>query len=292
MIVLAHGLTDAVLPIPTELAQWVALAVIAAAHVALSRRTAMVARPSRGTSFRVPGVVRIVGRALIGAAVASAVLASLFGRAYVVSNPAMIFLWSVLPAGLLVATLTIGPAARQLNPLRPVSHMAVEPAPPSDKLLGRVALCGLFTLVWARIALADEAILTGILTTAYIFSAGAAGAIWGQRWFDRGDPVEVALATLSSGRNLGRRAVSSAVTLGVAAILIGGAIADSLMETGPFAGLSSNAGLAAVLAAASAFVAGVAWLAASSSTLRPALAPVAMSSLRKPSSSRVDEGDF
>lgn len=246
MIVLAHGLTDAVLPIPTELAQMVALAVILA---------------------------------LIGAAVVSAVLASLFGRAYVVSNPAVIFLWSVLPAGLLVATLTVGPAARQINPLRTVSRLAIEPAPPSEKLLGGIALCGLFALVWARSAIADEAILTGIIATAYIFSTGATGAIWGQRWFDRGDPVEVAVATLSSGRNLGRGAMTSAVTLGVVAILIGGAIADSLVETGPFAGMSSNAGLAAVLAAASALVAGIAWLAAPASNLRPALAPLAMSYL-------------
>ena len=280
MIVLAHGLSDAVLPIPTGLAQLVALAAMAAAHVALSRRTARVASASPRAFVRLPAVVCNVGRALTGGAVALAVLASLFGRAFVISNPAVLFLWSVLPAGLLVVTLIAGSAARDLNPLRQVSRLAVDPTPLGDKLLVRIALCGLFTLAWARSAFADETVFTGIVVTGYLFASGAAGAIWGGHWFDRGDPVETAVAALSSGRIPGQPTNgNAAVTLGVVAILIGGAITDSLVETSRVAGLSTNAGLAAVLASTAALVAGAAWLAAPTKTLRPALAPVAMSYL-------------
>ena len=247
------------------------------AHVALSRLGTGSPAPDVH-EVAVPGAVRAIARTLLGAAVAVAVATSLFGGSDISVNPGARLLWSVLPAGVLVAVLVLGPSARRLNPLRTLSRLAVDPEPPDEAVLARTAIVALCTLVLARMLFGDDPAFGGIAATLYLFGTAAAGAIFGERWFDRGDPVDVATATLGSTRSMRYApAADHAATLGIVAVLVGDAVTQSLADTGPLSGVTGSLALTAALLGTVFLVAALAWFAAPDRSLRPALVPIAAS---------------
>ena len=124
-----------------------------------------------------PGAVRAIARPLLAAAVAVAVATSLFGGSDISVNPGARFVGSVLPAGLLVVALVVGPSARRLNPLQVVSRLAVDPEPPDEAVLARTPVVALFSLVLARMLFGDDPAFGGIAATLYLLGTAAAGAI-------------------------------------------------------------------------------------------------------------------
>ena len=289
MTVLAHGLTDAALPVPLGVVQLLAIAAVIAAYLwspAGRRRTTVPVKPRDETDGSVPLALL---RAVVGVVFIAAVVSGLFGPADAAQNPGGRLVWVLLPAVLLVGSLTVGERLRLLNPLR--SSAAVAIAEGNESATGhvepraaqRIAVGGLALLVWLRLFITDDPFMAAIAAAVYALLTTAAAMAFGREWFRHGDPVELAVTTLAEARRPTGHGAAPAMRNGfrvraTVAVLIGGTALESLLEATSLGRVveGSNAAvlaLALLVAIAAVYLAAV--TAAPTDELAPALVPVA-----------------
>lgn len=132
-------------------------------------------------------------------------------------NPAASVVYGVFWVGLAVASLAFGPAWRVLNPLRTL-HVLVARALRIDPRQGPLplpvwlgywpAVAGLVAFMWMElVSPTPDSTVTlfwyfGTYSTVHLVAA----ALFGSRWFDRGDAFEVYSALIGRLALLGRRA--------------------------------------------------------------------------------------
>ena len=290
MNVLAHGLTDATLPLPAEVVQLLGIAGIAVAYLwSPAQRSATAPAVARATPAHATSAV-ILGRVVVGLIVAAAITTGLFGPDDAAENAGSRLLWILLPALLLIGALTFGQRILLVNPLRVIAAQSLpssqeEPFTQVDPRLGhRVAISGLFVLVWLRLFIADDPFLAATAAAGYVLLSLAAVVAYGRSWFRWGDPIGLAVTTISLGRASGRHTSSSADNGAVVpvracvAVLVGAAVFESIVERAGFARLVQGLDPAA-LAVVLGLTIGMVYLAAKAAApvveLAPALVPVA-----------------
>jgi hypothetical protein len=224
-LVLAHGIGGRQdLPIPFEAAVWGAGVTLVVSFVLLGvlwrspkLRGEEAGRPLPAGLQNVLDagwfrwLLRVVGLVVT----AYVVMAALFApdRA---TNPTPFVVYVLLWVGLVPASLVFGPVWRQLNPLRTL-HLLLSKAVGTDPeeglrpLPARLgywpAAVGLFAFVWLELIAPDRATLP-VLRTWFGLYAGIhliAAAMYGSRWFDRGDAFEVWSGFFGKLSPLGRR---------------------------------------------------------------------------------------
>ncbi|WP_028934289.1 hypothetical protein [Pseudonocardia spinosispora] len=221
MIVLAHGIGGrADLPLPGELVLQAGGFVVLVSFLAvgLAWRKARFPTPPRLPWASGPRAVWVLRWLMV------ALLGYLLGQAFLGDqdpnhNPAPRALYVLLWVGIVPASLLFGPVWRALNPLRAL-HRAVAaalrlPVDGARELPGRTgywpAAFGLTVFVWLELVpdARAEPFVVGTFIAAYVVLTTAAATVYGQRWFDRGDPFEAystLVASLSPvGRGPGRR---------------------------------------------------------------------------------------
>ncbi|WP_338674317.1 hypothetical protein V1460_15590 [Streptomyces sp. SCSIO 30461] len=130
-------------------------------------------------------------------------------------NPAPGAVYVLFWVGLVPASVVFGPVWRLLNPLRTLhSHAcrALGRDPRSGRPLPRAmgywpAGVGLFAFTWLELASREPASRAALLTFLLLYAAAQLGgaAVYGARWFDRGDAFEVYSALLGRLSPLARR---------------------------------------------------------------------------------------
>lgn len=163
-----------------------------------------------GAPFR--WALRLAGLAVTGYVVVAAV----FGPD-LATNPTAGAVYVLLWVGLVPASVLLGPVWRLLNPLRTLHLLlsrALGTAPdeglrPLPSGVGYwPAAAGLLAFVWLELVAPDRATLP-VLRTWFALYAGIhliAAAVYGSRWFDRGDAFEVWSDFFGRLSPLGRRA--------------------------------------------------------------------------------------
>jgi hypothetical protein len=153
---------------------------------------------------------------LLGLAVAVyVVVAAVFGPD-LASNPTAAVVYVLLWVGIVPASLLVGPAWRLVNPLRTVHRLiAAALRTPSTEGLRSLpsrlgwwpAAAGLLAFTWLELAAPNRATLP-VLRTWFVVYAGVmllASALYGSRWFDRGDAFEAYSTLVGRLAPLGRR---------------------------------------------------------------------------------------
>lgn len=290
MNVLAHGLTDATLPLPPEVVQLLGIAGIAVAYLwSPAQRSATAPAVAQATPAHATPAV-ILGRVVVGLILAAAIATGLFGPFDAAENVGGRLLWILLPALLLIGALTFGQRILLVNPFRALAAQSLlggqeEPLTQLDPRLGhRLAVGGLFVLVWLRLFIADDPFLAATAAAGYVLLSLAAVVAYGRSWFRWGDPIGLAVTTISLGRARGRHSSWSADNGPVVpvracvAVLVGAAAFESIVERAGFGRLVQSLHPMA-LAVALAVAIGVVYLAAKAAApiveLAPALVPVA-----------------
>lgn len=132
-------------------------------------------------------------------------------------NPAASVVYAVFWVGLVVASLLFGPVWRLLNPLRTV-HQLVARALRADPASGPLPLpawvgywpaaVGLVAFVWMELVspAPDSTTTVGWYFGTYAVVHLTAAALFGSRWFDRGDAFEAYSGLIGRLAPLGRRA--------------------------------------------------------------------------------------
>lgn len=160
-------------------------------------------------------VIWCAGR-LLGLALAALFLIALVGGQDDVDNPApgMLYVW--LWAGLVPASLLLGPVWRVLDPLRTV-HLLLATVLRRDPRQGFLALpdrfgywpavLGLAAFVWLELAAPGRATLPVLQLWVGTYAAVhlVAAVTYGSRWFDRGEGFEVFSDLIGGLSVLGRR---------------------------------------------------------------------------------------
>ena len=287
VLIVAHGLTDAVLPVPMDAVQLTTIGLVIAGHAAgvkLGSRPRSGAKPSAPTRVEdAPGRGVQLTRVIIAVVLIAALGVGLFGEADVATNPASRLLWSVLPAVLLVVTLVFGPRIATLNPLRRAVALADPETSPltASRTATAIAVGSLAFLVWGQAAFGEVPFTGTMLACIYLASALVGAAMYGSAWFDRADPVEASIRTLAlthPARSAGAARTDVAATAavrGVVAVLTGAAVFDSLAETGRITGGAGVLLTTLLLGACIMAALGAGSLAAPSRTMVPALVPIA-----------------
>lgn len=290
MNVLAHGLADATLPIPAEALQLLGLVAVGAVYrwgpsAPATHDSAADAPPksSRRSS--------VLARSIAALAVAVAIVNGFFGPTDISQNPGTRFLWILLPSLLLVATVAAGERIRLWNPLRWFA-----PATGDDSTLSlmrlaprtgyRLGLGALATLVWLRLVLVNDPFTAALAAAAYVVGSLAAALAFGRRWFEHGDPVELGVAALSSGRANPASATSlranghdSLPVRSFLAVLVGGAVFETWLERTTLGAIVTDSNpviLAVGVMVTIALVEVTSRAAASTAELVPALVPLAI----------------
>lgn len=124
-----------------------------------------------------------------------------FAGPHTAENPTAGVVYVLFWVGLLPLSLVFGPVWRALNPLRTV-HLLVCLAVRRDPLRGPrelpaglgywPAAAGLFAFVWLELVAPQRATLPvlGVWLGVYALAMLAGAAVYGSRWFDRGDAFE------------------------------------------------------------------------------------------------------
>nr|WSW70109.1 hypothetical protein OG461_30125 [Streptomyces sp. NBC_00995] len=166
---------------------------------------------------------RIGLRALGLAAALVAVLYLVLGPADPDRNPAPGAVYVLLWVGLVPASLLLGPVWRLLNPLRTLHLLgcralrrdpgAGRPLPP--RLGMWPAAAGLLAFTWLELVAPDPASATALLLFLGLCSAAqfAGAALYGARWFDHADALEVYSGLLARLSPLGRRPADGRLVL-------------------------------------------------------------------------------
>lgn len=226
MIVLAHGLggrTD--LPIPRWLALYgagIAVVISFAALTALwSEQRLTGGRAGRPVPpalqrFADSAVLRTVLRALVLALAVLVVVVAYTGPSLVYANLAPWAFYITFWVGLIPLSLLLGPVWKVVNPLR-LLHSALSRLSGTDpdrglrELPERVgywpAAATLAIFVWLELVLPDRDSprVVGAFMVAYAAVNILAAAVYGSRWFSRGDGFEVYSSALGRLSVLGRR---------------------------------------------------------------------------------------
>jgi len=223
--VLAHGLGGRQdLPIPLSYALVGAVWALAVSFVALGVLWRSSRLRGNAAGHPLPVGVSTVGDSpgfrwalrLVGLVLAAFVgYAAVFGPD-LANNPTAGFVYVVFWVGLVPLSLLFGPVWRLLNPLRTV-HLLLARATRSRPEEGVFALppwlgywpgaLSLFSFVWLELAAPDRD-TTGVLRAYLAGYAGVhllAAAVYGSRWFDRGDGFEVYSTLIGRLAPLGRR---------------------------------------------------------------------------------------
>ncbi|MFI5619991.1 hypothetical protein [Streptomyces sp. NPDC051567] len=157
---------------------------------------------------------RTVLRGLGLAAATAVLLCLLLGPDDPARNPAPGAVYVLLWAGLVPASLLLGPVWRLLNPLRALYRLLSPvlrrhgPGRPLPARLGRwPAAAGLLAFTWLELVAPDPASTTTLLTALLTYAAAhlLLAARFGEQWFDEGDAFEVYSALFAALSPLGRR---------------------------------------------------------------------------------------
>jgi hypothetical protein len=162
------------------------------------------------TAFRI--ALKVIGLVVTGFFAAAAIL----GPDLLV-NPTFGAVYVLFWVGLVPASILLGPIWRHLNPLRTVHELLaaalrMRPEEGLAKLPAWVgywpAAIGLFAFVWLELVAPGNVTLP-VVRLWFALYAGVhfvAAAVFGSRWFDRGDAFEVYSAMFARLSPLGRRA--------------------------------------------------------------------------------------
>lgn len=225
MMVLAHGIVGrSDLPVPLWLAVYGAAAALLISFFVLvafwtkpKLRGANAGRPVPAAVQRVAdaAVTRAALR-VMGLLLAAVVLVvAWLGPHDSASNPAPTWLYVWLWVGLAAASVLLGPVWRVLNPLRSIAAAVrvvagrwIEPRELPTAVGYWPAAASLFGFVWLELVYdhADRPRTVAMFLTWYAVVQVAAGVVYGQRWFDRGDGFEVYSTLLGHLAPVGRRA--------------------------------------------------------------------------------------
>lgn len=216
-IVLAHGLGGrSDLPVPLWLALYAGAAAVLVSFVALTLwwktprlRGEEAGRPlpfARAIDSRVTWIVlKGLGLACFAGFLATA----WFGPDTSAANPAPAWFYVWFWVGLVPLSLIAGPVWRRMNPLRTLASLFGPGRRPLPERLGyRPAVAGLLVFLWLELASghSDSPRLIAGFVTLYAVAHVAAGAVFGPRWFDRGDGFEVYAVLIAGLSPFGRRA--------------------------------------------------------------------------------------
>lgn len=137
-------------------------------------------------------------------------------------NPAPRALYVLAWVGVVPASLLLGPVWRVLNPLRALHSVLVKMSGISvtgvravpERLGYWPAALGLAAFVWLELVPNDRAepVVVGWFLLGYAVLVTAGAVVFGERWFERGDPFEV-YSTLIAGLSPIGRAADGAVVL-------------------------------------------------------------------------------
>ena len=286
--VLAHGLTDAVLPIPLGIAQLGGVAAVAGLHAALSRRPTG-SRTDARNEAEVNGVsIHPWAAGLVGVLLLGAIVGALLGPVDPAANAGSRLLWGLAPPLMLAAVILLGQRVRRLNPLRLIGRLLLPNAKDDDVELVRltpaaarragVLLLGL--LLWFELML-NDAHVAALIAAVFLVASAGASAVFGMEWFDRGDPIELSLTTVGLVRQPepSASAVDRPTVHAVLAVLVGYTMVDSLSDSAVLQSLASPLGIAFSLFLTTALVWVLMRLAAPLAGLTIALVPAAVSYL-------------
>jgi hypothetical protein len=224
-LIFAHGIGGRQdLPIPFAAALWGAGVTLVVSFVLLGVLWRSPKLRGEDAGRPLPGGVAAVLDApwfrwllrLIGLAVSAYVaMAMLFG-ADLATNPTAGAVYVLLWVGLVPASVVLGPVWRLLNPLRTLhlllsKALGTDPEEGLSPLPARLgywpAAVGLLAFVWLELVAPDRATLP-VLRTWFGLYAGIhlmAAAVYGSRWFDKGDAFEVWSGFFGRLSPLGRR---------------------------------------------------------------------------------------
>ncbi|MGH8868891.1 MAG: hypothetical protein ACRDYU_12945 [Actinomycetes bacterium] len=224
-LVLAHGIGGRQdLPVPFSYALVGAVAALVVSFVALGLlwRTPRLDGPRAGRPLPL-GVQRVVDSApfawsvrLVGlAATGFVAVAALFGPD-LATNPTASVVYVLFWVGLVPASLLLGPVWRLLNPLRTL-HLLLATATRASPEQGLRALpyglglwpsaLALLTFGWLELVSSDPSTLP-VMRTYFGAYAGVmlvGAALYGSRWFDRADGLEVLSTLVGRLSPFGRR---------------------------------------------------------------------------------------
>lgn len=153
----------------------------------------------------------------LGLVVAGYVLLGAVAGPDLATNPTAGVVYVLLWVGLVPASLLLGPVWRLVNPLRTL-HLLLARALRTDPDVGAAALpprlgywpaaVGLLAFVWLELAAPERTSLAALRGwfAAYAAVQLVAAAVYGARWFDRGDAFEVYSALIGRLAPVGRRA--------------------------------------------------------------------------------------
>ena len=207
---LAHGLTDVgPLPVPANVLLGGSGGVLLGAAALTARRVAAAPSPSTACTAVLPArspltrtLLRVVGALLLLAIIVPAAI----GPADVAANPAPRLLFTVLWAGLLPASLLVGPVWRECSPLRGLASLLGQGAPRALP-----AGLGVWPAVVAAVVFSGVEQLSGqsaplvlVFLAAYALAQLAGIAVYGPSWLAAGDLFEVYSTELGRLAPIGR----------------------------------------------------------------------------------------
>lgn len=271
MIVVAHGIGGrSDLPVPLWLAVYAAAAavvvsfLVAVAFWPSPRLDERHGRPLPGalTSFADSPVTRAALRGLGVLALVAFLVTAWAGPPDSAANPAPTWFYVWFWVGLVPASVLLGPVWRLVNPLR-VVVVATRGRPllgeRAHGLVDRAgywpAVASLAAFLWLELVHPepDAPRTVALFVTAYAIVHAAAGALFGPRWFDRGDGFEAYSSLLARlapiGRRDGRLVVRNPLaglaglrpapgTVALVCLLLGSTAFDGLSRTQPWRGLT------------------------------------------------------
>ncbi|MDQ2707737.1 MAG: hypothetical protein M3Z25_08915 [Actinomycetota bacterium] len=164
--------------------------------------------------------LRLTLRGLMLALLAYLIVGAFAGPVDVNQNPAPRALYVLAWVGMVPASLVLGPVWRVLNPLRAALRCIRPPrnSGPSRRWMQGIAgvptklgywpaATGLAVFVWLELVPADRAdpTMVGVFLLGYAIAVTVGAVVFGERWFERGDPFEVYSTLVAALAPIGRR---------------------------------------------------------------------------------------
>ncbi|WP_439380041.1 hypothetical protein [Amycolatopsis lexingtonensis] len=215
-IVLAHGLGGrSDLPVPLWLALYAGAAAVLASFVALTLlwktprlRGAEAGRPLPFAGAIDSHVTSFVLKGLGLAGLTGFLAVAWFGPDTSAASPAPAWFYVWFWVGLVPLSLLFGPVWRRVNPLRTLASLFPGRRPLPARLAHWPAVASLLAFLWLELASghSDSPRLIAGFVTVYGVIHVACGAVYGPRWFDRGDGFEVYAVLIAGLSPFGRRA--------------------------------------------------------------------------------------
>ncbi|UOX91875.1 hypothetical protein MUY14_15035 [Amycolatopsis sp. FBCC-B4732] len=215
-IVLTHGLGGrSDLPVPLWLALYAGAAAVLASFVALTLlwktprlRGAEAGRPLPFARFLDSRALSFVLRGLGLVFLAGFLAMAWFGPGTSAANPAPAWFYVWFWVGLVPLSLLFGPVWRRMNPVRTLASLFPGRRPLPARLAYWPAVVSLLAFLWLELASghSDSPRLIAGFVTLYVVIHVTCGAVFGPRWFDRGDGFEVYAVLIAGLSPVGRRA--------------------------------------------------------------------------------------